>query len=527
MHRTLDLIINHPAKACNYPARKRFLEKFLALKSGTLSPVKCEEYDEYAAQVPVDELSLVYAAENVTQASSMLGHIMLKLSGTRGNGIPVEHGVTFFTELDTINVPFLLWETLYEGKNGYFKVGPFNEFSNYYLNAEARNIWDYKIDVEPFKLALLKDHIWELGKSELYYYFHSYNCATVTQILISLATNSTFTKEWLTPLDVVKFVNDNNVIQRAHVTPSTQWRLRSLSEEISNQNTKVIKDFITKEKALPLHSGQIIEYEYAKALNEFMYKTDVISRQKYQGNKFDLEEFGTALPDYSIDAADYKNPLNVSPEAEISMGLLHREQVNWLTIGYFPVASTLDDDKRNVFGETALTLSSVKLLIDVARQNVELDSWKIYDMKSHIPFDTVTKGVSTGFSFGFEQRLRPSIGYKLTSYIDVSSGIAFEPHTDLGVFAQLKLGASASDSAAWVYGKLTLGSHLYAIGNSKLRVESSFMFNDFNSSHVNQAYTLRYIKYFKKQWLVTLSASKENFNQNREEVYGLELKYRY
>lgn len=170
---TIDLIYSSPQQACQYPARKQFIETLLQLPSGSLSLQPCTDYEEFRQRVPTDEAFLVFAAENVTSASSMMGHIMLRFDGTNADNINVQHGVTFFTELDSLNIPALLYETLIEGKPGIFQVAPYAPFQHHYRQKEQRNVWEYSLALSPQDKALIAGMIWELGQFSPDYFFHS------------------------------------------------------------------------------------------------------------------------------------------------------------------------------------------------------------------------------------------------------------------------------------------------------------------------------------------------------------------
>ena len=70
---------------------------------------------------------------------------MLRMDGTNDNGLKVSHGITFFTELEGFNIPVILYESLVSGKKGFFQIAPYSNFVSHYLNAEQRNVWEYKL----------------------------------------------------------------------------------------------------------------------------------------------------------------------------------------------------------------------------------------------------------------------------------------------------------------------------------------------------------------------------------------------
>jgi hypothetical protein len=159
---TIELMVNDTQSVCSYPARVRFLKEFLAF-SDTLNLSHCTDYQEYLQKVPITDIYLVYASENVKSASSMLGHIMLRMDGINDNNLNVSHGITFFTELEGFNIPKILYDSLVSGKKGFFQIAPYSNFVNNYLNVELRNVWEYKLSLSDIQKQLIRDIAWELG----------------------------------------------------------------------------------------------------------------------------------------------------------------------------------------------------------------------------------------------------------------------------------------------------------------------------------------------------------------------------
>jgi hypothetical protein len=243
---TIQLVFRNPNTACRFPARKRLIEKKLDLDVGSLSLVKCQNYQEFVDSVPIESLFLIYASESVTSASSMMGHIMLRMDGKNKTQNFVQHGITFFTELDSINIPKILYDSLFVGKEGYFQVAPYAPFQQHYRNVEQRNIWEYKLNLNDFEKLLIRDMVWELGQSNLPYFFHTYNCATVTQLLLALGNPKQLADmaDWLTPLDVVKFAHSNNRVESTQVIPSDRWKINALSVQLNEHKMEKVADSV-------------------------------------------------------------------------------------------------------------------------------------------------------------------------------------------------------------------------------------------------------------------------------------------
>jgi hypothetical protein len=97
---TIQSLFEDSDSRCRFPARLGFLKKKLLVPDSVFPMTECLEYNKFLKKVPNTKTYLVYASENVKSASSMLGHIMLRMDGINDDGIEVSHGITFFTEIE-------------------------------------------------------------------------------------------------------------------------------------------------------------------------------------------------------------------------------------------------------------------------------------------------------------------------------------------------------------------------------------------------------------------------------------------
>jgi hypothetical protein len=74
----------------------------------------------------------------------MMGHTFFKLSGKNDNQ-KVENSVSFFTVINSLNIPMLILDSTIFGMKGYFILSPYKKQISTYINKEERNIWEYKL----------------------------------------------------------------------------------------------------------------------------------------------------------------------------------------------------------------------------------------------------------------------------------------------------------------------------------------------------------------------------------------------
>ena len=528
---TIDLIYSSPQQACQYPARKQFIENRLKLPTGSLTLQPCTDYEEFRQRVPTDEAFLVFAAENVTSASSMMGHIMLRFDGTNADNINVQHGVTFFTELDTLNIPALLYETLIEGKPGIFQVAPYAPFQHHYRQKEQRNVWEYSLALSPQDKALIAGMIWELGQFSPDYFFHSYNCATVTQLLLTLARPSQLNEmdAVVTPADVVRFAIAQNLVAKTRLLPSHKWKARALSETVGENAAEDIRQHLESGESTDLTfartSDSFMRFEYATSLNRLLRQRNFIDESRYQNNVGYLASRRPEFKHMALDVSEYKNPVNTSKEALIAIGLEDFKSTQSLVFRFFPVASDIDSDNRNYSGETALSLADIKVRYTPTKNKLHLDQLWVYNMVSRVPYHDVTGDVSTGLKVGLNRVFDDNLQRNLVAEAECSAGYTFPVSKLGGVFAESGLGISADTQRIQAYAEPRIGAFAYLRHNTKLRIEAAWGLNKYAGSNVKRFET-HLTHYLNNVWSVN-ARLKRLLAEEDETFTSFNLRYRF
>jgi len=529
---TIELIVNETHRICNYPARVRFLSDFLAFNNAAALS-HCADYQEYLKKVPITDIYLVYASENVKTASSMLGHIMLRMDGINDEGLEVSHGITFFTELEGFNIPKILYDSLVTGKKGFFQIAPYSNFVNNYLNVELRNVWEYKLSLSDIQKQLIKDIAWELGSADLSYFFHTYNCATVTQLLIASAVPEKIPnlQAWLTPLDVVRFVEENNLVEQTRLIPSDEWELRALIDSLSSiviakakgsvQTSNVSFDGNLSEQ------DKLLTIAFYQSYNNFAKNDGLINDTVFNKNNQRIERLATTLPNYQLEVTEYKKPTDASLDGQFSTGWRRENEKNWMEIELFPVASDEGDNKKHVFGETTLKLASFDIWYDPESNNLKLDSFIVYSMNSRIPFESVFKSYSTGFQFGLERHHDDQLTRKLSGFVEGQFGRTYELNNDMGVYAEVALGLATDINVTYFYTTPKLGAYVYLLGDIKLRAQHSINFNKQKSDTLLKVTSFFLDWQIKDNLYLSTDFTKHHNSFKSVDSYGVSLRFRF
>ena len=144
--------------SCRFPARVSFIKKHFNLPKRKNEP-KCSAYKEYRKKVKADDVFVVFAGENNTAPSSMMGHLFLKLSGNV-NGITREHSFSFLATFEQ-NVSVLTYaKMLLNIIDGYYMLSPYQSSVDTYIYGEKRSLWEFKLILNDEEKEKLLQHLW-------------------------------------------------------------------------------------------------------------------------------------------------------------------------------------------------------------------------------------------------------------------------------------------------------------------------------------------------------------------------------
>lgn len=523
-----------PADAkCRFPARYLWLSAQLALPEPGFED--CANLQEFIRRAPVQKVSLVYASENLTQPSSMMGHIFLKISGTSPEGFPLDHAISFFTEIDSVNVPKVIAESLLVGKPGYYTLSPYSEKLNYYLKGEQRNVWEYQIRLTEFERKLIQYHMWELRSVKLTYFFHSYNCATLTNNILSLADPSLreITSGWATPTDVVKSVHTAGLVDSVSVYPAEKWKVKMLYEQLSPESKSGLVDTMQQEwpaefSPLLQEKDPELSIELALSYADWMRDSGKWPEERFIAVASEIGRIKTALHrDYVLDISSYKKPTSLPHDSQIYGGIVNIEGDNFFRLGALPASHYLADDNSQYLTENELRLADLSILVSAETGSIQLDELQLYSAISLAPRDPLSGGLSGRFSFGFEPHFNHQLESHTSANIGGDLGQSFRLHHDVLLYWLAGGGAGAGDDTSYLYGQYELGTVINEIFNMKTIVSGTRIFNQLASDKTQSEIKLTQAKPLGEHYSLVFDYARRWNSENRYSRYDLQLKYLY
>lgn len=515
---------------CKYPARYLWLKE--EIPTNKFKSIECPKFDYYINQTDVSDIELVFASENVTSPSSMMGHVFFKINSKQKNKNKKvkQNAVSFFTVIDTFNIPLLITKSTVTGMNGYFILNPYQKQISKYLYEENRSIWEYKLKLTSLQKKIIYYHFWELKDINMTYFFTDFNCATMIDDILSITKEDYMSKGlWVTPKDVIKNANKNNLISKRKMIPSIEWELNMLLENIdSHKVVQIMKIFKNKQYT------KIKDFDFSKENNKKdLEKQFILAFSKYEFinkktlSKNDYLYITTLLNEKSInsniDLKDYKNPLSTVNDTQISFYYKNTDEKNYLGVSFLPASNTIFDDNREYFGENSLKIGEINLLID--SKEVHLDSLNFYHMKSLIPWNNITKEVSKEFTLSYEKHYDEKL--KKINILNVSGGlgITYKPHNDIFLYALGKIGIGANFKKVYPYTSFEVGTIIYEVLNMKTVLSHEVVYNQNATNSSYQKTKVNQSLFVNKKSRFDFSFEETNKNNYRNESLMLRFNY--
>ncbi|TMP79271.1 hypothetical protein CWB73_14240 [Pseudoalteromonas phenolica] len=514
LNATIDILsVETPKKAafiCKFPARSLWINKRF-LNSDKLNFDHCEDLSKYINAVEVNSISLVYASENLVSPSSFMGHAFLKLNGEQGQ----QHAVSYFTEVDTINIPKLLFESIVTGKPGFFVVSPFSESAQFYREVEARNLYEYHLDLNEFESKLITLHLWELNNQRIDYYFHTHNCATITLDILGIVEPQLIQspKSWVTPLDVVKVVNKSNRVKQASIKPSLNWQLRAFSYDLPSSSKLLLQNKLSEETIVELDASWLknpIYIQYLTALNRYLFEDGTIDESRWHKNNTYIQSFRVNTSSSAIDVEHFKNPISRLNDSQLAITLKLNNENSHLSFKALPASHLLSDDNRHAFSESSLELLSPTLII--SENAIKLDELVLYGISQYIPHDPIVSGLSGYFTMGYSGFDTFRFKNENDVYLDAAIGLSFQPHVSLQYYGTVGPKLAFNGKDIWLESKAEAGVFAYLKGNNKLSLKGAWQFNKSNLNKHSLSMELENVHTLNSEQAIIIGARYHNWH---------------
>jgi hypothetical protein len=490
------------AALCRFPARYLWLHSQGAIAERSLA--HCTELQEFSARAPMDRVALVFASETLSQPSSMMGHVFLKLSGKDAAGASREHAISFYTEPVTWNLPRLFWRSLVAGMPGFFTLGPYAEQVESYIGREGRNLWEHPLRLDATQRDLMRAHLMELRPVQFTYYFQRYNCATLVKQLLAVVRPAVLDHEdlWTTPKDVVRAAHQAGLLDTAEALSAPRWTLHLLDQALDAEDVASVREMVSAETvqaAAPEDRRAFLRQQATLALNQQLVSTG--ARAPAVGLAYERRLQRAAQGDLTLSSNPRFSPEASPPDAQVSVGLQRRDGDDALVVEFLPASHRLEDRNDMYFNESGLRLFEFALAQSIGGRGARVERATIYAVESLLPRDRFSGGLSGRFKLSQEHQPGRDLRSRSTFLVEGGVGATQRLGRDIDVFA-FATGGLGSRGGAYLYAQPSVGFVLRQVFDMKAVVTLSVLHNGLGGGGTAQELQWTQAKYLGPHWTV-------------------------
>ncbi|MDX2458114.1 MAG: DUF4105 domain-containing protein, partial [Gammaproteobacteria bacterium] len=264
---------------CRSPARFNWLNRHLQIDTSRLPTPACSDYTEWRGLIHAESVTMIFPTYQLNSPSSMFGHTLLRLDPAEDEYWSdwLSYAVNFGANVsDDDNSLFYAWKGLSGGYPGQFIVAPYFEKIKEYNRIEKRNIWEYRLNLEPAEVELLVTHLWELKDINFDYYFFTENCSYRLLELIEVARPQVeLTDEFVVtaiPVDTIRAVERADLVESTSFRPSQETVTRQMLLELPEEDYEQLEKLLDQPLDLQDPDFRSLSDEQQRALLAAAYK---------------------------------------------------------------------------------------------------------------------------------------------------------------------------------------------------------------------------------------------------------------
>lgn len=269
---------------CRFIARYEWLKEKLKIDESLLPNVRCTEFEDIFQRLNPRSASLIFPASYPNSPASMFGHTLIRLEGEFHSPL-LAYAVNYSAIPEDDFALIYTFKGIFGYYKGIYTALPYYDKVREYSDIERRDIWEYNLNLSSDEVRKMFLHLWELKDIYQYYYFFDENCSYNILFLLESARPEAnlvgSLKYWVIPVDTIRVVIKEGLVEKINFRPSIHTRIKELSSYISKKNYSVILNIVNgnifpdeivfnqnlslqeKQKILEI-SAELLQYRYFK-----------------------------------------------------------------------------------------------------------------------------------------------------------------------------------------------------------------------------------------------------------------------
>ncbi|MCW7752623.1 DUF4105 domain-containing protein [Desulfobotulus sp. H1] len=394
---------------CPYIARYHWLYQQLLPDSAEFPEPVCPDIEG----ISPTSARLVFPTYFMNSPASMFGHTLMTLRLDNTSRV-LDKAVNYSAFTDETNGLLFAFRGIFGLYPGYFNVLPYYKKIQEYGEINQRDIWEYRLDLEPHELDAMVRHIREMEGIYSNYYFFDENCSFTLLYLVEASRSGLRLTEsfplWVIPVDTVRTLEKAELIAEAEYRPSRATIIRHRLAHLDRKDQDLAYDILEGKEA----PETVLELDAQRAIHILDTVIDCI-RYRFVKRKMDQDAYqkilirtlrvrsllgvtGEVLPPIQ----EPVRPDNLHNSSRVSAGVQVHDGKSSLQLTYRPAFTDLTDPDypesdgiRIVFGETSLRLGP-------EGEGVQLERLEIIDIMSLSPRNRFFSSLSWAAGLGLE-----------------------------------------------------------------------------------------------------------------------------
>lgn len=208
-----DLVGGDPQPAqCAFIARYRWLKQELDFDERRLPPQPCQRFQQWLQALDAVSVTLIFTSAYLNNPASLFGHTLLRLDqrGQTEHTRLLAYAINYAADDSASHGLMYAVDGIAGGFKGTFDLQPYYKLVRTYSDLENRDIWEYRLNLDPPQLQRLLEHVWELRGIQFDYYFFRENCAWQLLTLLEVADPALRLSDafmlWALPPDTIRLL---------------------------------------------------------------------------------------------------------------------------------------------------------------------------------------------------------------------------------------------------------------------------------------------------------------------------------
>ncbi|MBN2864524.1 MAG: DUF4105 domain-containing protein [Thiotrichales bacterium] len=479
---------------CRFPARFLWLKD--KLKSNfSLTEIACSEFMDWQKKAGTDSISVVFASGYLENPASLYGHLMLKFNDSKRSNPLLDKSINYGADTPKNENPIsYVLKGIFGGYEGVFSQAEFYKNNMLYGEMELRDLWEYRLNLSPQKVALVRAHAYELLNTRFQYFFFRENCAMQIADIVGLVEPDTLYNNslpWVLPIDVIEHLEKSSLVAKVNEFPSRQTRFYNNYNRLASDDKTKLKTFLENQdlSSLNLVADPIAKQMLMDSALDFYAYEYVLTDDKalYNSKKYPLLAYQSTQPMVKLvnDSITPKRPEQSTKPLMFAVGPSMGKTSENTGLQYRIRAAYFDGLNLNYGKPKYATLSMFDLTVFQNEDDIKLKHLDLVKVESIQPSMTgiaADKGSTWNFNVGYE-----SNDYGQGAFIKGGKGLSYMLTPDLVAVAMLNVRGSTSGEQVSIMPQLRVVSN----GNQSYAYSAQLEY----SQHLENEYN-RFISQF-------------------------------